>query len=289
MTCWQKALWSAFAGCVLVGMAGAVYWVASTPRIAPVEPEAVDLSALDGVSAEAWAKLRTRRIYFGHQSVGSNIIAGIEAILRRKPEIGLRIVSTADPNAFDAPGLIHGPIGVNGDTRSKMHDFAAVVLGSNGPRLDVALMKFCYADLTSASDPAGVLAAYQEMIDEIARQRPDVQILHSSVPLTAVRSGPKALIKRLLGHRPDNDNAVRGAYNQALRSTFEGREIFDIAAVESSATDARPMLVEAGGRGWPSLAPELTSDGGHLNPGGQVVVARELLLLLARQASASGD
>jgi hypothetical protein len=283
---WRKPALIGLVAGAMVGLAGVGYFVVSTPRVEPVDPASVDLSTLDQVPSEAWAELRGKRIYFGHQSVGSNVIAGIEQILQRKPEIGLRVVATSDAGAFDAPGLIHGPIGINGDVRSKMDEFAAVVRSPEGTGLDIALMKFCYADLGRPDNPIDLLATYQSMVDTISGERPSLRILHATVPLTSVKRGPKALVARLLGRRPERDNVARGMYNEALRTSFDAEQIFDIAAAEARGPSGKSTVVEWDGRIWPTLAEEFTNDGGHLNPGGQIVVARDLLLLLAKQASA---
>jgi len=150
-------------------------------------------------------------------------------------------------------------------------------------------MKFCYVDMAASSDPRTALAAYRSTIDTISKDRPGVQVFHTTMPLTALEVGRKARIKRLVGLASDGEsaNVARGAYNDALRATYERGEIFDLAAIEASAPGEVPQTLDQGGRNWATLAPELTSDGGHLNQGGGVLVARELLLLLARHAGAS--
>jgi hypothetical protein len=45
------------------------------------------IGGLDSISPGQWQALRTRAIYFGHQSVGDNIIEGVRAFLARHPEL----------------------------------------------------------------------------------------------------------------------------------------------------------------------------------------------------------
>lgn len=287
----RSLLFFGVAACAAVGAAVVAYVTTVRPLATPLDPERVDLSALDQVPAEVWAQLRTRRIYFGHQSVGGNVIAGMEWILSRRPDIGLRIVAADSPDAFSAPGLYHGPIGVNGEVKSKLEDFGTVVRGPRGAQLDIAFMKFCYVDMVATSDPRSTLAAYRSTIDTISKDRPGLQVIHTTMPLTALEIGRKAYIKRLVGLASDGEsaNVARESYNEILRTAYERNEIFDLAAIEASAPGQLPQTLDKGGRGWPTLAPELTTDGGHLNPGGGVLVARELLLLLARHAGKSSQ
>jgi hypothetical protein len=105
------------------------------------------------------------------------------------------------------------------------------------------------------------------------------------MPLTSLPLGRKALVKRTLGRASAAElaNVQRGTYNDALRASFPRSSIFDLAASEAAAPGIEPVLLMSKGRQWATLAPELTTDGGHLNPGGQVLAARDLLLALARQ------
>ena len=86
-----------------------------TPPSAAKGGEA-DLSALDAVAASAWSRLRAARIYFAHQSVGSNILRGVERIARTRPGCVPEVRSASDlGSGATSPGLRHGPAGKNGD------------------------------------------------------------------------------------------------------------------------------------------------------------------------------
>jgi hypothetical protein len=146
-------------------------------------------------------------------------------------------------------------------------------------------MKFCYADMGSESDAAQVLKEYRSVVDTLKREHPGLRIVHSTMPLTSLPLGRKALVKRALGRASAAElaNVQRGNYNDALRASFPRSEIFDIAASEATVPGLEPVVLVSKGRPWATLAPELTTDGGHLNPGGRVLAAKELLLALARQ------
>jgi len=91
-------------------------------------------------------------------------------------------------------------------------------------------------------------------------------------------------------HRPP-DRWVRRQHQtkriqRSARAEYAGREpLFDLAAIQSARPGGGRMVFESNGKEYLALAPELTSDGGHLNEQGKRVVAEALLAELARIAS----
>jgi hypothetical protein len=47
--------------------------------------KAVPLTPIENINESIWRKLSQKKIYFGHQSVGNNIIKGLEDILNENP------------------------------------------------------------------------------------------------------------------------------------------------------------------------------------------------------------
>lgn len=166
----------------------------------------------DATTLSNLAALKGRSIYLGHQSVGANIMQGVDDYLAQLP--------AADQLArggLDAAGPGHwvdGYIGSNGDPLGKMSAFHADVLAHCGD-LEVAMMKFCWADTPyidshSAQD---LLDAYVAMVDAVETGCPGVTLVHFTIPL--MTSG----------------NASREAYNALLRARY-GSAVFDLAAEE---------------------------------------------------------
>ena len=62
------------------------------------------------------------KIYFGHQSVGLDIINGMNDIIKSSPHIRLSIRRTKDPADFDQPVFGEFPIGKNEDPKSKIDE-----------------------------------------------------------------------------------------------------------------------------------------------------------------------
>jgi lysophospholipase L1-like esterase len=214
------------------------------PLVVPAPAASVDLrlrSELERISRE--------RVYFAHQSVGANLIEGLED-LAAEADVRLRIVQ-AD-RAADLPPAAFGHTFVteNGDPLKKLESFRAA-LGTGAP--DLALVKFCFVDIDRDTDVRALFERYQATIAELRQAHPRTVFVHVTVPLTTVQNGFKAWAEPL----------------------------FDLAGVESTTADGRAVRLVWHGVRVPVLLPEYTSDGGHLNAEGRRRAARELVIVLA--------
>ena len=54
----------------------------------------VRLPGLDSIGASQWEKLAACRVYFGHQSVGLNILEGVKDLMQENAVPQLRIIET---------------------------------------------------------------------------------------------------------------------------------------------------------------------------------------------------
>jgi hypothetical protein len=241
-------------------------------------------SATSGIPASAWDSVASKKIFWGHQSVGFNILDGVEELMRDSPGATLTVVRSSDPRAFGTGALLHETVGGNLDPQSKLEDFVAAIDAGIGGTADYAFLKFCYLDFNAQTDSTAVFASYRDAMDRLSEAYPSTRILHITVPLTERQRGPKALVKRLLG-KPlagFEDNRRRHEYNELLKQTYAGRApIFDLAAVESTFPDGSRETVDVGGTTVPALAPALTDDGGHLNEAGRRAVADKFIRFLA--------
>ncbi|MBM4332165.1 MAG: hypothetical protein FJ117_13250 [Deltaproteobacteria bacterium] len=242
--------------------------------------------ALTDVNTSSWKKLAGKRIFFGHQSVGANIIAGLGDLAGEYGYIHLRIVEGTAPEVFNNPAFLHAKIGSNTKPQSKIDAFSALVLGGLGEKTDIAFFKLCYLDITADTDVQKLFRNYREHLSRLKAARPDVMFLNITVPLTTVQTGIKAWIKKLLG-KPlggHKDNIKRGEFNDLLRSTYRGKEpIFDLAKIESTRPDGSRASYAKDGKQYDCLAPEYTDDGGHLNAQGRRIAAEQLLIFLAER------
>jgi len=257
------------------------------PMEAPPNVPASVRTVPDGL----WQALAGKTIFFGHQSVGYNILDGVRTLMAQDPRIDLTIVENADPAALDRPVFAHARVGRNSDPASKCRAFAEAVESGIGGRADIAFFKFCYVDIKPGTDIQEMFVTYRDTMRRLQAAHPGTLFVHSTVPLTTLETGPKAWIKALLGRpvRGVQDNILRCRFNDLLREAYEGREpLFDLARAESTAPDGRRATFRRDGATYFQLVPAYTSDGGHLNALGQERVASELLLFLAGLPGASG-
>ena len=218
------------------------------------------------------------RAFFGHQSVGHNILDGV---LRNYPNAKIIVYDPLEAD-HQQNGLFHRKIGQNGNPRSKVVEFVECLRNSATP-FDVALMKFCYADIVAETDVKRVFADYQVAIDELSSDIPSTRILHCTVPLRTVRLGIRSIVKRALA-RPVaaiEDNWRREALNDLIRNTFSrsGR-VFDLAALEATSPDGSKCTTRYRSNRIPALDPQYSNDGGHLNSRGQTYVARKFVQMI---------
>lgn len=216
-----------------------------------------------------------RRVVFAHQSVGFNILDGVSK-LAAEQGVSLNIVETRQPPAEGA-GVFHFRVGRNGAPDSKISDYAGVVGAAGFPAADVALVKLCYVDFSADTDAAAVAKTYADALEGLQKAHPATRFVAMTAPLTTLQTGPKAWLKGALGRSTGRaENARRHQFNEVLRKQFGPDRVFDLARIESGG---------ATGNSAPSLRPELTDDGGHLNGEGQRLVAIAFLKLLAAKGN----
>lgn len=240
------------------------------------KPEEASTAASAQRATQEWQVLEKKRIVFGHQSVGYNILDGIKRLAERD---GVKIDIHEQRTATAVKGISHFTIGNNGDPRSKIRDFAAAIDADATQGADIALMKLCYADFNAATDARQLADDYIAGLESLAQRHPDTNFVAVTVPLTAVQTGPKAWIKRLLGEQPRgaSDNLRRAEFNTRLRERYlSAGRLFDIARVEAEPA-GRVCKVPVDGQEAEALCPELTNDGGHLNERGQELAAAAFL------------
>lgn len=264
-------------------MLAALIITAACERGEATKEPSITMATATKASAD-WQTLSTKKIFFGHQSVGRNIMEGVRETLSQHPEIGARLVTTSDLQSVSGPAFIDADVGRNGDPLSKTREFAAAVERGLVDQGAIALHKYCYVDVNEKTDIAGLFAAYREEMARVRARHPQLTIVHVTMPL---RVEPKRTlkdrVKMVLGREVDFDgNPKRNEFNRLLLAEYGGKEpVFDLAALESTRSDgSRVARVEKGDTVY-SLASEWTYDGGHLNETGRKRVAVELLNFLS--------
>jgi lysophospholipase L1-like esterase len=239
----------------------------------------------DSIPAASWARLADARIYFGHQSVGGNIVEGLRDLGAARNGSPLRIVRSRERSS-SVPALVEFTIGENGRPESKMKDFAAALHQIDEGAEAIAVFKYCYLDITPATNVDQLFASHRKAVEEMRAQHPNLTFVHVTAPLTRLESGPRFFAKRLLGKPTTRDaNARRNRFNAMLREEYAGEPMFDLAMVESTRPGGSRSFFNDGADVVYTLAPELTDDGGHLNAAGRRAAAAEFAAVIGRVAA----
>ncbi|NUP09567.1 MAG: hypothetical protein HOW73_26275 [Polyangiaceae bacterium] len=221
------------------------------------------VAAFDALGQEDLKRLRGARIFFGHQSVGNNLIDAAKAL-----GYGFRHVdSDAD---FAMAGLGEAPVLDNHDPHRKVRSFAELLVEKKvAERADLAGFKLCYVDFESSMKVAGLREAYTAKMDELRAAYPKLRLFHVTPPLTTT------------GHA---ENRARLDFGDWLKTTYGNRDVVvDLAAIESEMPDGK-LCTSNGVR---SLCRDYASDSGHLKAEGATRGAKALLYGFARALGAT--
>lgn len=225
--------------------------------------------------------IASHRIFFGHQSVGDNLLDGLRA-LAREAQVPLNITLLTAPRSIPARTFGHTYVADNTQPMKKLASFE-LAMGQLDASVDIALLKFCYVDINAETDVKQLFEAYRQTIQRLKVKHPGTRFLHVTTPLTTVQTGWKATIKSWIGKPPYGvlENARREEYNNLMRQAYAQKEpVFDLAGIEAMLPDGRIHQATWQGKVIPALAPIYSHDGEHLNATGQLHAARGLVAAL---------
>lgn len=255
-----------------------------------IDENKIILSKIEDIPRNCWARLNRLKIFFGHQSVGYNIIDGMKDVLKDYNCIDLNLVETFDPEQFGQPIFAHTQVGRNTDPLSKIRNFEEIMDSGIGDVIDIAFFKFCYIDIFGDTDHVEISDHYVATMDRLKNRYPRTIFLHFTVPIRSLPKsavgGLKQSIKSLVG-KPGvlDDNIMRERYNKLLTDEYGKTEpLFDLALVESIDPSGLRCHTNKGTQKVYVMASEFTDDGGHLNIVGRRKVAEQLLITLVEVA-----
>jgi len=254
-----------------------------------MKKEVISLPSIGDVPDSKWENLSKKRIYFGHQSVGDNIISGIEDVIKENPQIKLSTVEIKTLEGPKTAALAHSTIGKNTDPESKVDAFVNILEKSGPEGLDISFFKFCFVDIDAKTDLDKIFGEYKKAMSSLRRKFGTTIFIHITAPLLRKeKGGVKGWIKKALGKKgffDNGHNVARNRFNELMRREYEGREpLFDLALIESTFPGGTRETFKQNGQSYYALVPEYTNDGGHLNEKGRKVVAEQLLIFLANLA-----
>lgn len=257
-------------------------WLMLLSLTACQQNTAVEPFAMTDDVKHALTELQTARVFFGHQSVGGNIMAGVQDILEYSgadSNTSLQILELGNADALPAGFILHTPVGKNTDPKTKCDDFKRIVDRQLAGKIDYALLKFCYIDIGENSDVDALFAYYRATLDDLKARHPEIVFIHVTTPLRHSPSGLGVWVRELLGkpNRSKLANVKRQAFNEQLLKTYAGDPVFDLAASESTYPDGRRESFNYQGQTGYSLIGAYTDDGGHLNAVGRKKVAADFI------------
>jgi hypothetical protein len=235
------------------------------------------------ISRQKWLDLVNKKIFFGHMSIGCNIISGIKEFLQQHPEIKLNIdeIEKGQIHTLTQPVLVHSPIGGNEDPKSKIDAFVNLMAKGMAKNVDMAFFKLCYVDIHARTDINSLFKYYKSNMEKLSSLFPETIFLHITTPLTSHQTGTKAVIKKIIGKPLRGvNNRYREAYNEMMRTEYHDRGVlFDLALVEASSQTAG-FQTRANIHPNRALLSAYTDDGCHLNSLGSKMIAEQLLAFL---------
>jgi hypothetical protein len=133
---------------------------------------------------KTWTELGKKKIFFGHQSVGYNIVDGLKIEMRDHPQIAMNISETDNPSSFSGPIFAHFSVGKNQAPASKCASFRSIMEGGIGNRADFAFFKFCYVDVAVGSRPEEIVGLYKSALSDLRKEFPQTIFIDFIIPLT---------------------------------------------------------------------------------------------------------
>jgi hypothetical protein len=243
---------------------------------------------ITGLNTLSLKNIPGKKIYFGHQSVGYNIIDGIQDLSRENSNIKLKVLETNNPEYFKESIFAHSLIGENENPESKIDSFVNLMEKSLGKKVDIAFFKFCYVDIVNKSDIKVIFNYYKDEMNKLHKEFPKVKFIHLTVPLTTNDKMPygfinkfKFNIKKLLGRDTEKgiyigDNIKRNLFNEMLLNEYN-ENVFDLSKFESLLPNGQREKNISNNTTFYSLVRDYTIDGGHLNKTGRIIMAYRLL------------
>jgi len=231
---------------------------------------------------EIYKKLKVinqKNIFFGHRSVGENIISGVNEIISKDGHKEISINEWKSNLKIDGNYFFHSNIGKNGDPKSKFKEFTDIVTDLANKNLELAMMKLCFVDITKKTNIYEVFQSYMTMINSLQIKYPNLTFIHFTVPLKSKPSWMNGIKHFIINRDQDNqqDNIYRNKYNELILSKYPRKYIFDLAGFESTYPNGKRESTNVNGKLYYYLIKDYTDDGAHLNELGQQVIASEFI------------
>lgn len=239
----------------------------------------IDHTQVDaGVIPMEWLdQARALDTFFGHRSVGNNILDGMGDLMGMDAQRYTIAIDGSGPSWFEShSGIGHTSIGSNQHPQTKIDHFDRLIRLDGYDNADLAMMKFCPSDSLPFGDMPGdeIWIAYRDMMAALETDYPELAIVWWTFPLATAAD--------------NRGNDQRAVFNNSVRQYCAAHEcvLFDIADIESHDPSGNPVTSITGHE---SMWNGYSYDGGHLNEVGRQRVANAYWSLLARSAGWNGN
>jgi hypothetical protein len=265
-------------------IAGVTLWVLMSRETSKERPMTSLGNVASAITPDDLAKVSRTKIFFGHQSVGMNVLDGIPGVYAARHMAAPPIEQDRTRPGQDGGFIDHTYIGENEQPLTKIQAFDAELRSGLGEQVDVAMMKFCYVDITTQTDVTALFARYRETMAALERDFPKVTFVHVTVPVMT-EPGLLSRLKSWLTRSSRNgpaENAARERLNALIRREYAGDHLFDLAAIESTAPDGSRSAGTYQDQRYYRLYDGYAADSGHLNDEGARVAAAAWLQAIAQ-------
>jgi hypothetical protein len=269
---------------VTLMIAGITLWVLMSRETSKEGPMTSLGKVASGIAPDDLAKVSGMKIFFGHQSVGMNILDGVPGVYAAHHMAAPPIEQDRTRAGQDGGFIDHAYIGENEKPLTKIQDFDTQMRSGLGQQVDVAMMKFCYVDITTHTDVTALFTRYRETMAALEQDFPDVTFVHVTVPLMTEPGLLSRLKSWLTGSSRYGpaENAARERLNALIRREYAGDHLFDLAAIESTAPDGSRSAGTYRDQPYYRLYDGYASDSGHLNGEGARIAAAAWLQAIAQ-------
>ncbi len=232
---------------------------------------------------EAVDRIRSSRILFGHQSVGLDLLTGINEYLEAAGLAPLEFVSVNQVVGGGKPFICSVQVGKNQDPLGKCADFEDIVLKLTDVDLDLAFFKLCYIDINRNSDVDTVFQCYRDTLTRLAQACPETIFAAIQLPLRKHQRGPGVLLRELIGRNNLGrlDNQRRNEFNRLFKASELPGPLFRLAVWESTDVRLKRCTFAHSGKTYFALCDDFTNDGGHLNRAGRYTLGERFIEELA--------
>lgn len=218
------------------------------------------------LTAQKLTAVKSKRILFGHQSVGGNMVSGISSLYSSYGVSPIQQIGTGQINSVSGGFFADFYVGENYDPLGKIADFNTTVRQYSS-RLDIAFFKLCYVDINGSTNVQAIFNSYKTTMDQLVSDFPNIKFVFSTGALDWW--DPSAALKR-----EQLNNLIRQEYGSTGR-------LFDLAKIESTRPDGTRVSGTQSGQTYYQIWDDYSDDGGHLNSTGIRLVDTALFNLLA--------